>query len=392
MRVKMALKIKGCLFLAVSIIMNGCSAQPQTAWLAGEAGKICGYKGLEDVKEKPDEKVSGLLSAVGENISLETMKHIIVSLGKEGYVAVDSDNQMNMAGAEQVIDFCRLAKAGEEAELTMIEVLYKGGFRKYELSTKEGRLEVVRRYYQYDRKGILKEQDAVSYCADSWQYTKEGYFLFEGKYDSKESYVLSLSEEAEHRAFRVQPLEEKCREWNRKYILPVGYERNNLFLVNWKETEFGGLDFYDLFDALYPLRFGQAVPYVMGENLESDVAYRIPKQEFENVVMPYFMVDSQTLQAKTDYLPEDQVYLYKPRGFQNAEYPDIPYPEVVSYKEKDDGILELMVNAVYPNDHTSKAFSHKVEIRLLQEGGFQYVSNQVVFPEEGYDAWWREER
>lgn len=108
--------------------------------------------------------------------------------------------------------------------------------------------------------------------------------------------------------------------------------------------------------------------------------------------MPYFMVDSQTLQAKTDYLPEDQVYLYKPRGFQNAEYPDIPYPEVVSYKEKDGGIVELMVNAVYPNDHTSKAFSHKVEIRLLPEGGFQYVSNQVVFPEEGYDAWWREER
>ncbi len=39
--------------------------------------------------------------------SLETLRRIVARLGENDYVAVDSENQVDMAGAEQVIEFCK---------------------------------------------------------------------------------------------------------------------------------------------------------------------------------------------------------------------------------------------------------------------------------------------
>ena len=66
--------------------------------------------------------------------------------------------------------------------------------------------------------------------------------MFEGDYFSESYYALLLSDVSEHAALRVQPLDKACRELNRQYILPVGYERNNLFLTEWSEDDFGELD------------------------------------------------------------------------------------------------------------------------------------------------------
>ncbi len=72
--------------------------------------------------------------------------------------------------------------------------------------------------------------------------------------------------------------------------------------------------------------------------------------------------------------------------------PEVPYPEVVSYTENGDGTVTLTINAVYPNENTSKAYSHKTIIRPLEDGGFQYVSNQMILSEDGYETWWHSDR
>ena len=91
------------------------------------------------------------------------------------------------------------------------------------------------------------EASAV-YQAENWQYTEDGYLMFSGRWcsDSEEQYVLTLSGTEEYSAFRVQPLDEMCRELNRKYLLPIGYEKNNMFLTDWSEDDFGELNFYHI--------------------------------------------------------------------------------------------------------------------------------------------------
>lgn len=323
--------------------------------------------------------------------SLETLRSIVARLGENGYVAVDSENQVDMAGAEQIMEFCKAVNEKKSATLTII-VIKDFGFRKFDLKTEDGSVNIVRGYYQYDQNGCLQNRDTVSYPADIWRYTEEGYLLFEGSYFSDENFVLTLSDASEHTALRVLPLDETCRELNRKYILPVGYEQNNIFLTDWNEEDFGDLDFYDIFDNFYPFLYGKAVPYVADDNLGVGATYQIPEDVFENVITAHFKIDRETLRRKTTYFLDDATYGYRPRGFYEVEYPDIPYPEVVSYTENEDGTITLIVNAVYPNGNTSVAYSHRTVIRPMDGGCFQYVSNQMLSSEDERVIWWHSDR
>lgn len=323
--------------------------------------------------------------------SLEIIRRIVARLGENGYVAIDSKNQVNMSQAEQTEKFCKAVEEKENAQLTIVEIM-ETGFRKFDLKTDNGKVNIIREYYEYDRNGNIQNRNTASYPADFWKYTEEGYLIFEGSCFLDENFVLTLSDTHGHTVLRVLPLDEKCRELNRKYILPVGYIQNNIFLCNWSEEDYEGLDFYDIFDNFYPIFYGQPVPYAADENLGVGKVYQIPENIFENVIMTYFHIDTEILRSKTKYIPEYAAYEYKPRGFYEIEYPDIPYPEVVSYTENPDGTITLSVNAVYPKENTSKLYSHKTIIRLLDEDYFQYVSNQTISLEDAYSTWWHSNR
>ena len=225
-----------------------------------------------------------------------------------------------------------------------------------------------------------------------WNYTEEGYLMFSGVWFSEELYVLTLSGAEEHTALRVQPLDETYRELSRKYLNPISFERNNMFIVDWSEEDFGDLNFYDMYDILYPKVNGQYAPYVADDNLSVSAVYQIPKEEFESVIMKYFNIDSETLQSKTIYDSENLTYEYKPRGFEEVEYPEYPYSEVVGFTENNDGTITLTANVVFPYAGDSKVYAHEVVVRPLENGRVQYVSNRIIPSEDNYRETWHTPR
>ena len=395
-------KNKKALFVAMIMlilpIMTGCSDEtPEVSdiEITQQDREVYSFDNNDSVST---ECIAEILSDIYEEAvdtntlgSLDIVQRMVARLGENGYVAVDSENQIDMTQAEQALAFCKAVDEKETAELTIIVVM-EMGIRKFDLKTEDGNVNVVRGYYEYDQNGSLQNRSTVSYPADFWQYTEEGYLIFEGSSFSEESYILTLSDTPEHTMLRILPLDEKCREYNRKYILPVGYEQNNLFLCNWSEDDFGDLDFYDLFDRFYPITHSQPVPYMADEDLGVGAVYQIQGELFENVIGAYFNMDHKTLRSKTTYSSELAAYEYRPRGFYEAEYPDIAYPEVVSYTENEDGTVTLYINAVYPGGNMSKEFAHITVIRPLSEESFQYVSNEITLPEGDHDIWWHSNR
>ena len=392
---------KALLFVMIILIlpiMTGCSDEtPEVSdiEITQQDREVYSFDNNDSVST---ECIAEILSDIYEEAvdtntlgSLDMMRCMVARLGENGYVAVDSGNQIDMVQAEQALDFCKAVDEKEMDELTIIVVM-EMGIRKFDLKTEDGNVNIVRGYYQYDQNGSLQNRSTVSYPADFWQYTEEGYLIFEGSSFSEESYILTLSDTPEHTMLRILPLDEKCREYNRKYILPVGYEQNNLFLCNWSEDDFGDLDFYDLFDRFYPITHSQPVPYMADEDLGVGAVYQIQGELFENVIGAYFNMDRETLRSKTTYLSELVAYEYRPRGFYEAEYPEIAYPEVVSYTENEDGTVTLYINAVYPGGNMSKEFAHITVIRPLSEESFQYVSNEITLPEGDHDIWWHSNR
>ena len=378
------------------VSVSGCSDTPQEETAVVETISEVQLSGQKD-EEETEKMIECCLElyekAAEENKidDLETIRSIVNCLGENGYPAVDSRNQINMTEPEKVVEFCEKVDAQEEAEITIIEVSYLGGFVKYDLKTKDGNVDVVRSYYKYEN-GNMKREVTGSYQTEYWNYTEDGYLMFSGVWFSEELYVLTLSGAEEHTALRVQTLDETYRELSRKYLLPIGFEQNNMFIVDWSEDDFGELNFYDMFDLLYPKVYGTNIPYVADDNLGVGAVYRIPKEEFESVIMTYFNIDSETLQSKTVYYSEDSTYEYKPRGFEEVEYPEYPYSEVVGFTENSDGTLTLTANVVFPYVGDSKVYAHEVVVRPLENGGVQYVSNRIISSEDNYRETWHTPR
>lgn len=387
-------------FIAISIMMllsvSGCSDTHLEDEQVVES-EIAVQDQQQNVKDNEDEIIeicSQLYKKASEEnkiADLETVRIIVNQFGENGYPAVDSRNQINMTEPEKVVEFCEKVDAQEEAEITILEVSYLGGFVKYDLHTKDGNVDVVRSYYKYEN-GDIQREVTGSYQAEYWNYTEDGYLMFSGVWFSEELYVLTLSGAEEHTALRVQPLDETYRELSRKYLLPIGFEQNNMFIVDWSEDDFGDLNFYDMYDLLYPKVNGTYTPYVADDNLGVGAVYRIPKDDFESVIMAYFNIDSETLQSKTIYYAEDETYEYKPRGFEEVEYPEYPYSEVVGFTKNSDGTLTLTANVVFPYAGDSKVFAHEVVVRPLENGGVQYVSNRIIPSEDNYRETWHTPR
>ena len=54
------------------------------------------------------------------------IRELLDKLGKDGYTAVDSENQMNMTEHEKLLQFCEAVEAKKRSHMTVVEVSGKG--------------------------------------------------------------------------------------------------------------------------------------------------------------------------------------------------------------------------------------------------------------------------
>lgn len=334
---------------------------------AEESGKLA--EGYREIYQAAEEK--GILNTI------DVQKQIVNYMGRSGYISVDRDNRINMSNYEQAEKFCENAKAGEEDAVTIISLVEDGGFIRYDMETRDKEINVAVSSLRWEN---MKPEIYYyhEFTAHFWKYTEKGYLFIEEYrppgYDGAPGEI----------AFRIKPLDQTCRELNEKYVYPVGYVRNNLLITDWSENDYAQLDFYDLYEILYYIEYGDYVPYKAAEGAE----YEIPGHEFEKVIQSRFRIDRGRLAAATVYDREQGTYRYRPRGLHDAEQPYEPYPEVTSWEEQEDGTLRLFVEAVWERKMTDQAMAGELVVRPLQDGSFQYVSNQVTSWDEELEFFW----
>ncbi len=355
--------------------------------------------GTPKVEENLSETLEELCGDIYENAvntgtlgDLAVVSAMVERLGAEGYVAVDQDSQINMEHSRELDEFCDKVEQKQPGKVMFLMVLNNGGFVQFRMETDGGNVNVRTDSLWWKQSGggktsgnwHLKNIGSDHYDAHTWVRSENGYLFFE-KY-----YMEGFSGPYGHTAVRIAPLEETCRELNRKYLLPIGYRSNNLFITDWKEDDFGDIDFYDLYEILYRQKYSVSVPCTS----ETTGAYfPISSEEFEAVIRTRFHISSDTLRQKIRYRASDDTYQYTPRGFyDNPGSSDIPYPEVTAYRHIEDGNLELTVNAVWPEQNTDAAFCHTVVIRPFPDGSFQYVSNQVLPSDSNIPQSWYTKR
>lgn len=313
-----------------------------------------------------------------ENLdTLEVQQKIINFIGSSGYAAVDRDDQINMVNYEQVEDFCKNADEGKEDSVTIISVLEEGDFVRYDMTAENGEIAVIVSTLRWEAR-TPRVCYYHEFTAHSWKYTEKGYLFIE------EYHPPGYDGAPGELAFRVKPLDQTCRELNRKYVYPAGYERNQLLITDWNEQDYSALDFYDLYEKFYYMKYETCVPYEAYEGAE----YEIPEEDFEEIICSYLKAGHEQIVENTMYDPNANAYLYRPRGLYDAEYPYGPYPEVVAYEKQEDGTLRLFIEAVWEQEMTDHAVVSQLVVRPFEDGSFQYVSNQVTGVEENPGITW----
>ena len=228
----------GVIFLAVC---SGCGIKKEQK------------KTIEDTKEKIYRECEMLAegyrniyeNAVKENAlyELSTIQKSMDYFGKYGYAVIDSYNQLDMVQSIKVDDFLKKAEKEKNGKTTIFQVIAGDHFIRYDLKTKQGKIDVEVSSFKW-KEDTWQETYYHEFRANSWKYTENGHFFIE------EYHPAGYDGPSGYRDFRVAPLNKKCRELNRKYILPFGYTLNKLFTSNWSEKNYDGINFYDVFDRL----------------------------------------------------------------------------------------------------------------------------------------------
>lgn len=312
------------------------------------------YSSCQDMKCKTEEE------------KLNQTRTVIESMGSKGYIAVDVENQINMANAKNAEMFLLEVAEDRDAGCTILQVMYDKSFVRFDFKSGGNNVMITRRFYVWENNCFV-EKNEENYKAYTWKYT-DGYLFFEryrmGGYDGDSAYT----------ALRVEPLDEKLRVLNRKYIKTIGYDSNNLFTTNWDESDMNKINYYDIYEALYKMKYGMSSPYS-----DEGVTYMIEGKLYEKVFQEYLPVSTDVLQHVNVYDVSRQMYQYRTRGmFDHSVTPLVPFPEVVDAEYNADGTITLIVNAVSEKDESGRLFTHKVTIKEKENDGFEYVSNEVL--------------
>lgn len=324
------------------------------------------YSSCQDMKCKTEEE------------KLNQTRTVIESMGSKGYIAVDVENQINMANAENAEMFLSEVAENRDAGCTILQVMYDKSFVRFDFKSGGNNVMITRRFYVQENNCFV-EKNEENYKAYTWKYT-DGYLFFEryrmGGYDGDSAYT----------ALRVGPLDEKLRVLNRKYIKTIGYDSNNLFTTKWDESDMNKINYYDIYDALYKMKYGMSSPYS-----DEGVTYMIEGKLYEKVFQEYLPVSTDVLQHVNVYDVSRQMYQYRTRGmFDHSVTPLVPFPEVVDAEYNADGTITLIVNAVSEKDESGRLFIHKVTIKEKENDGFEYVSNDVLTMNKEGIYWYRD--
>ena len=363
------------ILIAVAVSLVGCQGNTEKEQRRSKKQKI-----VEDSKKivRTYAHILEQAERQPDTDAFELQEEIIQCLGGAGYIAVDLENQIDMVNYLQAEKFCQSANRGEEAEVTILLVMDNGGFVRYDLEAENKKLDV-----SVSSVFLEEEENSTDYfesfIASSWKYTKKGYLFFE------QYHMSGFDGPPGQTAIRILPLDQTCRRLNRKYVLPMGYRGHKLLIADWDEKDYGELDFYDLYEVMYTMKYKNDVPYA---DEYTKVQYEIPEKEFEDPIQTYLDVDNAWIRENTVYRADSHTYRYRPRGLYDCMEPYEPYPEVTAYEKQEDGKLKLTVEAVWALKNSDCAMISELVVRPLENGCFQYVSNRVLSVSDNIDRFW----
>lgn len=394
--------LRKCILLLCLILLTGCQAggknadRDTTGVESGDTGDI-GADGEKEegegfeaeyihMKKKEKETIKEQMLSIGNlcrtiyaeadkgdasNVVLE--ESVVHAMAEEtagrGWAVTCGSYDYNMLNYEQVHKELLSAAEGRSAEAEFFQITTSGYFMYFKLLAEKGNLTVTYANASYDEGMEIQVRQMEKFKVYDWEYTEKGWLIWEK--------APSRNQEMDmHSFFRILPLDEKCREICSQYISPVSYFCNNLFLTDWDAGSMDQIEFNDLYDFLYRMKYGEMLD-------EETARGGIEKEQFENVVQAYFDISAEELERYARYDSVKGVYPWEPIGAWNRVRQVQPFPEVVKCVDNGDGTRTVYVEGITIVKGDDCTYRHTVTMKE-KDGRWVYTGNDI--DEEGSES------
>lgn len=320
------------------------------------------------------EKVPSQYWNTNEEVTQETVDAIENILIEAGYSVINSDiiYPEYLENSDCFKPFWEHVKQKIDTEVSFWGISSSGGLYYRKLQFMGGKPYVI--YASADWNDDSKIELSYAYKREIlyWNMTDGMNFIYQDEY-------LDRHWDAAH-LLRLHPVDKPMYDLTMKYILPIGYHNVNLFLLDWSSDDYGNLCFNDLLDYLYRLKYNDYLYARDYPRYTTPYSYSaIPAKLFEDTIVPYFDISMQEFRERALYDAENDIYPWQDISCDNVLYFPSLIPEVTECIEIDDSTKKLIVNVMCPDYQTDKLFVHEVTIRVLSDGEYQYIGNQITY-------------
>lgn len=308
----------------------------------------------------------------------DKMKQIIARISALGDTVLAHD--FNLEHSDKMLNFYKAILSGKKVEFAIFEIDTDGSLIECVFKYQKGRLYMttVGASWSYSSKQLSVGNIDFAYI-DKFKLTNNGYFLY---------HTIHVKSGQDYSSgFRVKPLPDENWALNKKYIEPVGYLGNNLFVTNWNKSTISRLNFNDMFQYIYNLEYHQdpdfQTPYQTDIETPQSFISAVPAGDFEKVITKYFPVKAKELRQIAVYDSAKQVYPFNYFFIDDDDYYftgeviESPSAEVVNAQTNKDGSITMVVNVPNFNNYSDCGIRHVLTVMPQKDGSFQYISNYV---------------
>ena len=204
-----------------------------------------------------------------------------------------------------------------------------------------------------------------------WSFTEKGNFLYQldKEYENHEDW---------HFLVRGQPCPEEWMQLAQRWLEPVGYNLNDLFLKQWSENDLSALALNDVFDGLYQLETGGLyTPSCPDPSLGAAGGGWVDAELFEQIVCRYLPVQPEQLHTMAGWDALRDAYPWYEWPMMHTGYLPVCVPDVRNVQVRADGALVLTVDAMDLQNMNDCVFTHQLVLRAEAERAV-YLENTIL--------------
>lgn len=313
--------------------------------------------------------------ALNPALPQEAVSQMYDALQDRGCPVIAAGCYYRMGNHEKMDAFLTDCQKGKEGSVTLYKIHTGGGINRSQFLFDGTDMYVVDTAADWSQDCRPHIASSTRTRLKSWKYTQKGWFAYE--YCVPEFPEVTEIVNGNY-MIRVRPMEEEYTRLAEAYLLPIGYQGNNLFRTDWDAGHMEQLDYNGLYEYLYEVKYRKA----FGPQRELE---GIPKKEFEDMMTGYLPVTAAQLTEYAVFDEEKQSYVWKRLGplTYKANRFSSSIPEVVRVEENPDGTILISIDVVCVPQGDDALMRHVLTLQMQDNGEVRYLQNQVTEEPKG---------